>query len=372
MADNVTVPFTGSGDVTAIIATEDIGLGIQIQRNKVAFGIDGTATDVSAADPLPVTSASLPLPTGAATSAKQDTGNTSLESIDGKITAVNTGAVVVASSALPTGASTSAKQPALGTAGAASADVLTVQGIASMTPLLVTPTTNAPVNVAQINGVTPLMGAGNTGTGSPRVSIATDDVNLAAINAVSGTTADAAVAAGASGSISAKLRSISRDLIANIVLAAGANLIGFVGRKNTYAAKSTITVTLTSLTNTSKRESTAFFSAAYVDYLIRLQTKGQASSTAYVNVYVYEALGDTTYTGNATGTDAAYTGVLGNTRFLGAILMNAATTAVQAAWKLSDVMVTVPNAGGLIFDNESGATLSATAGDHIAEFSGVN
>lgn len=62
---------------------------------------------------------------------------TSLTSIDGKITAVNTGAVVVSSSALPTGASTAAKQPALGTAGTASADVITVQGIASMTALKV-------------------------------------------------------------------------------------------------------------------------------------------------------------------------------------------------------------------------------------------
>lgn len=38
---------------------------------------------------------------------------------------------------LPSGASTAAKQPALGTAGTASADVLSVQGVASMTPLLV-------------------------------------------------------------------------------------------------------------------------------------------------------------------------------------------------------------------------------------------
>ena len=38
---------------------------------------------------------------------------------------------------LPTGASTSAKQPALGTAGTASTDVITVQGIASMTALKV-------------------------------------------------------------------------------------------------------------------------------------------------------------------------------------------------------------------------------------------
>lgn len=82
--------------------------------------------------------------TGFATSAKQDTiiGHvdgieTSLSSIDGKITAVNTGAVVVSSSALPSGAATAAKQPALGTAGTASADVITVQGIASMTALKV-------------------------------------------------------------------------------------------------------------------------------------------------------------------------------------------------------------------------------------------
>ena len=57
-----------------------------------------------------LTNTSLPLPTGAATSALQTTGNNSLSSIDYKITEVNTGAVVVSSSVLPTGASTSALQ----------------------------------------------------------------------------------------------------------------------------------------------------------------------------------------------------------------------------------------------------------------------
>ena len=57
-----------------------------------------------------LTNTSLPLPTGASTSALQTTGNNSLSSIDSKITAVNTGAVVVSSSALPTGASTAANQ----------------------------------------------------------------------------------------------------------------------------------------------------------------------------------------------------------------------------------------------------------------------
>jgi hypothetical protein len=79
---------------------------------------------------------------------------------------------------LPSGASTAAKQPALGTAGTASSDVITVQGVTSMTPLLVTPAANSAVNVAQINGVTPLMGTGNTGTGSLRVTIATDQTAL--------------------------------------------------------------------------------------------------------------------------------------------------------------------------------------------------
>jgi hypothetical protein len=59
---------------------------------------------------LDVNVASIALPTGASTSANQATEIASLASIDGKITAVNTGAVVVSSSALPTGAATAVRQ----------------------------------------------------------------------------------------------------------------------------------------------------------------------------------------------------------------------------------------------------------------------
>lgn len=176
--------------------------------------IDGKITAVNTGAVVVSSSA---LPSGASTSALQTTGNTSLSSIDGKITACNTGAVVISSGSvtadtelttadldtgagtdtravvglalaasggallvgsanpmpisdnsgsitvdnagtfavqaaqsgtwnitnvsgtvsLPTGAATAAKQPALGTAGTASADVITVQGIASMTALKV-------------------------------------------------------------------------------------------------------------------------------------------------------------------------------------------------------------------------------------------
>ena len=106
--------------------------------------VSGTVSVDGSGVTQPVSAAALPLPSGAATSALQSTGNTSLAtiagdttSIDGKITACNTGAVTVSASALPSGASTAAKQPALGTAGTASADVLSVQGISSMTPLVV-------------------------------------------------------------------------------------------------------------------------------------------------------------------------------------------------------------------------------------------
>jgi len=40
---------------TAVISADDIGGGVVVQRVKAQFGVDGSATDVSAADPLPVT-----------------------------------------------------------------------------------------------------------------------------------------------------------------------------------------------------------------------------------------------------------------------------------------------------------------------------
>jgi len=112
MADNVTIPLTGSGDATAIVATDEVG-GAQHQYVKLEFGADGTATKVSSSDPLPVTFAL------GASAAHQVTGNASLSSILVSLGDILTelsqkmeagDAVTVSSSALPTGAATSAKQ----------------------------------------------------------------------------------------------------------------------------------------------------------------------------------------------------------------------------------------------------------------------
>jgi hypothetical protein len=136
----------------------------------------------------PISASTLPLPTGASTSAKQPalgtagTASSDVISVQGLagMTALKTDGsattqpVSAASLPLPTGASTSAKQPALGTAGTASSDVLSVQGLASMTPLLANPSTPYPSaatpitaasgNVANSSGVATLVGAASKTT----------------------------------------------------------------------------------------------------------------------------------------------------------------------------------------------------------------
>lgn len=102
MADNVNIT-QGTG---TIIAADDIA-GVLHQRMKISQGADGAAVDVSSAAPLnvtlantganatpivvdlgvnnDVTVASLPLPTGAATSANQSTEITALQLLDDTI-----------------------------------------------------------------------------------------------------------------------------------------------------------------------------------------------------------------------------------------------------------------------------------------------
>ena len=177
MADNVQL---NAGTGGAVIATDD-DLTAHHQYVKVEWGGDGTFTKVAAgASALPIqdggnsitvdnggtfatqaaqsgtwnitnVSGTVSLPTGAATAAKQPalgtagTASTDVITVQGiaAMTALRvdgssvTQPVSAASLPLPTGASTAAKQPALGTAGTASADVITVQGIASMTAIKV-------------------------------------------------------------------------------------------------------------------------------------------------------------------------------------------------------------------------------------------
>lgn len=134
----------------------------------------------------PVSAASLPLPSGAATETTLSALNTKIPSsltvsstrllVDGSGV---TQPISASSLPLPSGAATSAKQPALGTAGSASTDVITVQGIASMTALKVDgsavtqPVSNAgtfavQADVTKIAGTSTDVGAGTSGSGTQR------------------------------------------------------------------------------------------------------------------------------------------------------------------------------------------------------------
>jgi hypothetical protein len=111
---NASVGLTG-----AAVPASATNLGAKNGANLVQLSANGSnalLVDGSAVT-QPVSAASLPLPTGAATEAKQDTGNTSLASIDAAVngTLVVDGSgvtqpVSAVSLPLPTGAATSAAQ----------------------------------------------------------------------------------------------------------------------------------------------------------------------------------------------------------------------------------------------------------------------
>jgi hypothetical protein len=81
----LTNPLPVSGTVTAVQPT---GTNLHVVVDSApTTAVTGPLTDAQLrASAVPISAAALPLPSGAATSAKQDTGNTSLASIDTKLT----------------------------------------------------------------------------------------------------------------------------------------------------------------------------------------------------------------------------------------------------------------------------------------------
>lgn len=144
MADHITLD-AGSGGAT--IAADDIG-GVHYQLIKLGYGALDSFTIVTASAGLPVAQQGTWTVTGAGGTFPVTDSGGSL-TVDAPVgtpvfvrlsdgsSPISTLPVSAASLPLPTGAATEAKQPALGTAGTASTDVLTVQGIASMTALKV-------------------------------------------------------------------------------------------------------------------------------------------------------------------------------------------------------------------------------------------
>lgn len=118
LASDATLPVTNAGTF-AVQAT-----------NTGTFAVQAAQTGTWTVQPGNTANTTPWLVTGSGTAGSAATGVLTVQGI-----ASMTKLLVTPD--LPSGASTAAKQPALGTAGSASADVLTVQGIASMTALKV-------------------------------------------------------------------------------------------------------------------------------------------------------------------------------------------------------------------------------------------
>lgn len=122
----------------------------------------------------PVSVGSLPLPTGASTSAAQATGNTSLATIATNLPAQGQ---ALAGASLPvvlTAAQITTLTPP------ANVGVSSLPALPAGSNTIGALTANQSVNEAQVAGVTPLMNNGVSGTGSQRVNIASDNSALPA------------------------------------------------------------------------------------------------------------------------------------------------------------------------------------------------
>ena len=142
----------------------------------------------------------------------------------------------------------------------------------------------------------------------------------------------------------------------------------------------TITCTLASLANSSARASTAIDNSTnlWLDALVFVSVKTGASgvsSLGTVFVYAYgTANGGTTYTEGASGTDGALTMANPtNLKLLGVINVSAPATTYQSgpfsvAAAFGGVL---PDHWGIVIQNNSGAALDATEGNHLKVYQGV-
>lgn len=122
------------------------------------------------------------------------------------------------------------------------------------------------------------------------------------------------------------------------------------------ASPSTVTVTLTSLADTSGVASSAIDNStnAYIDCDLEVKTNGTTGSVDLLEVYILSSVDNTDFTDSA------------NAVLVGVVDMND-STAVKKTFRIFDL----PKYFKFRFVNNSGAALSATAGDHAVSYLGI-
>lgn len=148
----------------------------------------------------------------------------------------------------------------------------------------------------------------------------------------------------------------------------------------TYGTQGSLTITLASLGDGSMRESTARDNQAtddFVDVLVggKITVGTTPTAGSYINIYVYGGLDDgTTYSGEATGSDAAYSGTIQQCRLADQIYVPASTSNVGyefGPFSVADLFGGImPDRWGVIVENQTGAALNSTGGNHDIQYQG--
>jgi len=149
----------------------------------------------------------------------------------------------------------------------------------------------------------------------------------------------------------------------------------------TYDTADTITITLASLADGSFRQSASFDNTTdnFVDALIggKIMTGTSPSVNKSINVSIYATYDNgTTFTGGASGSDAAYTADGEESLFnrIATILVDA-TSDQQYVWGPRSVKElfggVLPSDFGIIVENDTGAALNSTGGNHEIKFTGI-
>ena len=133
-----------------------------------------------------------------------------------------------------------------------------------------------------------------------------------------------------------------------------------------FGTSAAATITIASLANAGGRASTAIDNSTTkctsADIFVKIKTAAASTSaTGYVDVYLVRSEDGSTYDDAFAGTDGAYTPV--NATKIGIISAVANSTTYQAVFNTA-MFGELPRKFCVGLVNNTGATLSATAGDH--------
>jgi hypothetical protein len=150
--------------------------------------------------------------------------------------------------------------------------------------------------------------------------------------------------------------------------------------KLAYGTSTALTCTLASLATAGARECTAVDNTSnlFTDALVYIAAKLQAGSPASdkaIYVYAYGSEDGTNYGDNVTGSDAAVTlRSPTNLRLIGVIAVPDSGALTYKSHPMSVAAAfggVLPRKWGIVVQNATNVTLSATEGDHAKSYTGV-